>query len=791
MWIFQIIKPKIISPDGGEWGSKNVSQSSSTSTKGVTGRLSLDLNMSIGPKAVEERLGHFPPGLRWALNTQKLTGRQLSDIMTLTDKLHNELGFYPDAPNAGMFLEKLAEEIKEENRPSFWNLIINYSGFLCNMADSMPLSAFIQGMLDSQKKNKSEFSEVGIRRIAKSNRRDEFSLLLNELVADSKNKNFLVKIAPDFALTVAKLAPMNFHTLYRAAVGRTEYVFTSGQSKEKFDEKLNDESIPKEIRTDMAKIQPEDMALILKLQTGESLNLTLDGRPYRFKMNQNSLDIYKGYSDYTSFIADEYVSGSLAPIFAKFVQTPSEPDLHAKQRLVETLMDLKVVSLLMEHSEVFSSISFSSAGAESAALRLLVEMSKVSKDPKQVDNAILTIHLMMKAVDKKARRVDQFAQTEGVDFPTLSKPSESLMMRMMDKRFVSELIQRFPSQLVNLCRKQGTDADFMMNNLIVLIARITEIPAIQGRVGESEIPKIIDEACKSTVPPSAFFALYATESVLSLSVDKRAGKISEMYETFKKQGVRYFHRYSPELLDNVYRTATEPDYRPPGGLHSDGRIVFIAFNQNDHDNFFEHQSQILDKYLKEGYRIVLCEDNTDKKIAQRWFNFGRLESDPAPVHLVQHGGYDSWVFAGHGTPESIKFGGSESILGIDQKFELDVGDKKRKIFRSMPWSDMIVSKEESRGLIIACEGGGKSKAGNFHSIMSVIGQETRCITFASKISMSATDVIFDKNGWLSNAIYDDNTANTNVYIPPELKGQGFVYSNSTGLVQKAGKIAKK
>jgi hypothetical protein len=110
---------------------------------------------------------------------------------------------------------------------------------------------------------------------------------------------------------------------------------------------------------------------------------------------------------------------------------------------------------------------------------------------------------------------------------------------------------------------------------------------------------------------------------------------------YQQHNVRWFTRYSPEILQNAYTTLRE-------GRTGTRPVLFIGFADSDHNGAFTSSGHELSP-LNNTYRIALFELPNQDALA-----------DSLNQTAIQYGQIQTAVIGGHGTSQSIQLGNPSS-----------------------------------------------------------------------------------------------------------------------------------
>jgi hypothetical protein len=262
-----------------------------------------------------------------------------------------------------------------------------------------------------------------------------------------------------------------------------------------------------------------------------------------------------------------------------------------------------------------------------------------------------------------------------------------------------------------------------------------------------------------------FIAIYSTEMVQKEPTAKaRLDKAKSMMPEFEKLGIEFYERYDPDILENVYRTATDK------GFSKGKKIAMVVLNKNDWNGAFGDHSQIYRSLVENNYALVICEAGNEREVVARLFGQGvdRVEN----ANAVSGRKYDFLILGGHGDPASIDFGGWTKEQWDNPLFgRIDVSDYR-------PYSAQV-GKGAWKGLFTpdasigfaSCSTGGEiekgseiSNPGNFQNVMEMVGTLAMTRVFAPKSQTNLTGLVF-KNGRVVGVEYRD--AETKMYRPPE------------------------
>jgi len=238
------------------------------------------------------------------------------------------------------------------------------------------------------------------------------------------------------------------------------------------------------------------------------------------------------------------------------------------------------------------------------------------------------------------------------------------------------------------------------------------------------------------------------------SKDKEKTK-EEMRRVFAEFGIEFYERYSPKILENIYRTATDPSYSEGKRGKYDIKTAFIVLNKSDYNNAFLQHTKYYEDLIKHGYNLIVCETDNENDLAKRIMNNGRTE---ARGELRQ---YDLVVIGGHGNAWSIDMGekrGEASHIDFS-----DYGQAEFEMIKKMMAPDAVC-------VLISCSAGAKEEkktdgnSGNFQNIMEMVASVTGTKTFGPDGPASFAGFDFEKkSGKIIGAFYHD--AGTNVGIP--------------------------
>ncbi len=185
---------------------------------------------------------------------------------------------------------------------------------------------------------------------------------------------------------------------------------------------------------------------------------------------------------------------------------------------------------------------------------------------------------------------------------------------------------------------------------------------------------------------AGFFALYHCESVTKSAESVRKMRkalnfseetppeyyqIKKMLSVMEKLDLQTYHRYSPKMLENIYRTATEAAF-------SDGkRLACVVLPKSDYNNVAGGEAHLYESLIDHGYNLVMCETAKDVDVIRRFLNNGM---EPGNTSAVGSRTYDLAVFEAHGTINAMAYDYTEdnfrSLLGplLDEGGRLTPGD---------------------------------------------------------------------------------------------------------------------
>jgi hypothetical protein len=258
-----------------------------------------------------------------------------------------------------------------------------------------------------------------------------------------------------------------------------------------------------------------------------------------------------------------------------------------------------------------------------------------------------------------------------------------------------------------------------------------ELATLCRRLAPGDIPAL---------PFGYFTDLVAGEKTM----DDKVHRLKHMARVFADLNLENFHRYSPEILENVYGSVT----RPP---ESNGRLGMVMVGRNDPREAFAEDTRTYHSLLERGYDLIICESETDRELAERLRNGGVLAGSP----LARTRRLDLLIIGGHGTADAINLG-----EGYGKQFDLDLSD--HGWLEELPWLEQL--RPEAAVLLFSCftgaeDGGAPRKyappANRFGNMMEMMAALTGRTVFAPRVATGIGWLEFDSSRRVSQVHYWD------------------------------------
>lgn len=192
---------------------------------------------------------------------------------------------------------------------------------------------------------------------------------------------------------------------------------------------------------------------------------------------------------------------------------------------------------------------------------------------------------------------------------------------------------------------------------------------------------------------------------------------------YEKCGIKYFGRYSKEMLEEAYASLV-PEYK------KDRPLLVVVFNQSDDDGAFYYEREMLDD-LRKYYKVMLFEACSDKE-------FNKIIKKTAN----QYKKIDTLIIGGHGDEDSIELG----LEALKEELNyLDLTDKNelknlKKYFVNNPTV-----------VLISCSTGHGKKS--FGKLLSKIWNAT---VWAPDKPVGLKEFVLTEEGKIDSAIYSDD-----------------------------------
>lgn len=311
----------------------------------------------------------------------------------------------------------------------------------------------------------------------------------------------------------------------------------------------------------------------------------------------------------------------------------------------------------------------------------------------------------------------------------------------------------------------------LMANAGENIKHYSDLPSSQslGVLGEDAMFRSLTDRFKGDAHFVAM--LYGCQGVrLVTSVDGKAAEIKKRIDVLKQFGMEFPERFTPEILENAYLTAI-------GKADMRRKTAFVVLNKDDYNGAFLQMAHLYQSLIDKGYNLILCEANTDMGVAERFFNYGRLQRDSGKISHFKPGAqdhtrYDFVVIGGHGNPSSIQMGKDNG--GPSESSYLDLDDYSR-LKSYGDWRSML--SKWSAICLVACSTGKEVKPeqpSNFANMMEMMKRLSDAILFAPGIDAGVTGFIFDKNGYVRDVTIADENRRLRMAneIPKRLQQKG-------------------
>ncbi len=275
----------------------------------------------------------------------------------------------------------------------------------------------------------------------------------------------------------------------------------------------------------------------------------------------------------------------------------------------------------------------------------------------------------------------------------------------------------------------------------------------------AQLSELTQAASGGRVTPLCLLAFYYCPMVQALpTIEQRVAQVARMADTLQEYGIEYFHRYTPVLLENAYRTATDPDFM------NGRKTALVILNKSDWNTAFEYFYALGEKLDSQKYGLILSEAGDENEVADRFFHSGLRagSSSTAPSRP-----YDLLVLGGHGNPTGINFGKAPGEFS-----NLDVWDfDKNNRFTKDAWEGRF--SPNAAIILDACSTGANGQTyGTFQNIMQMVGVLSNRKVFAPPAVSGDIDIKFDLAGVKSVQYYcsgEDGQFHwvpASVYAPP-------------------------
>jgi len=251
-----------------------------------------------------------------------------------------------------------------------------------------------------------------------------------------------------------------------------------------------------------------------------------------------------------------------------------------------------------------------------------------------------------------------------------------------------------------------------------------------------ELYEFAKQLQKNEVPYLAAF--YGTEIVQQLETkEERLEKVKEMIGVFRdKLGIEFLYRYQQDVIENVYRTATDPEF-------SKGKkLALIITAKSDYNGAFEKNWGNYSELIRNGYCLTIAEAALDTEVGERVKTHGGLGESALGKRK-----YDFLALGAHGTREGMAF--SDTFSGKGSLDMLDV----QKLGGKAAWSDYL--SENAVVALWSCSTGAISEGTKdpFLNMKGAIRDLAQRKVFAPVADASIDRILYDDKGNVNGMNY--------------------------------------
>lgn len=257
--------------------------------------------------------------------------------------------------------------------------------------------------------------------------------------------------------------------------------------------------------------------------------------------------------------------------------------------------------------------------------------------------------------------------------------------------------------------------------------------------------------------------------------DEKISKIKDILRVLEERGIEFYYRYTPKIIENVYRTAIEPGFSEGERNGFPIKNALIVVSKSDWNGAFSRMQDSIEPLIDHGYNIMLCESETDAEVEKRLLNNGLLQMNGEPVKydllvLVAHGHKDGMLFGDEWTPQShlsrSDFFPQLEESGMKDAFLPPYGNKLGG-YMMEDWASMF--NNDAKAILISCSTGKEEyqpnflktreymgniwNAGNYRNIAQAISDKAKIGVFAPTEPTFLREIFFDESGRVSNVAY--------------------------------------
>lgn len=231
--------------------------------------------------------------------------------------------------------------------------------------------------------------------------------------------------------------------------------------------------------------------------------------------------------------------------------------------------------------------------------------------------------------------------------------------------------------------------------------------------------------------------------------EARFEKVKEIIGTFKdKLGIDLIYRYSTEVLENAYETATNPQF-------SQGKkLALIVTAKADENGAFEQNNEHFLDLIKHDFCLVLSEASTDGEVGERVKNHGGLGKD-----ALEGRKFNLLLLGAHGEPGGMTF----SNIMFSSKGRLD-RDDLGKLGGKGTWSEAL--EQDATVVLWSCSTGAFAEpvSGLYMNMQETMRALAGRKVFAPNFVASIRGMAYDENtGNVIGAYYSNKNGDTYLF----------------------------